>query len=104
MRLGKALGLPFARRRRGLGDGNRQHMSTTALNVDPHERAPPSEQGVVDLAQYTLEQVSRDAEVVLFRGSRSGEAEGSRSTILVQVPVADPPSPATVRSLQQEYA
>jgi serine/threonine protein kinase len=41
---------------------------------------------------------------VLFRGSRKGHEEGSRSSILVQVPVADPPSPATVRSLQQEYA
>src|SRR4029077_1612380 len=30
--------------------------------------------------------------------------EGSRSSILVQMPVADPASPATVRSLQQDYA
>jgi hypothetical protein len=43
-------------------------MSTTAFDVDPRERAPPSEQGVLDLAQYTLEQVRTDAEFVLFRG------------------------------------
>ena len=79
-------------------------MSETAPNADPHERAPQSEQGVVDLSQYTLEHVRRDAEVVLFRGLRSGHQEGSRSTILVRMPVADPPSPATVRSLKQEYA
>jgi PAS domain S-box-containing protein len=51
VRLAKALGLPFARRRRSLGDSNRQHMSTTALNVDSRERAPPPEQGVLDLAR-----------------------------------------------------
>jgi serine/threonine protein kinase len=59
---------------------------------------------VLDLAQYTLEQVRRDTELVLFRGLRGGHEEGSRSSILVQVPVADPPSPATVRSLQEDYA
>jgi predicted ATPase/signal transduction histidine kinase len=79
-------------------------MGTTALDVDARERAPPSEQGVLDLAQYTLQQVRGDAELVLFRGLRSGHEEGSRSSILVQVPVADPPSPATVRSLQEDYA
>src|ERR1700728_5000016 len=79
-------------------------MSTTALDVDARQRAPPSEQGVFDLAQYTLVQVRRDAELVLFRGLHSGHEEGSRSSILLQVPVAAPPSPATVRGLQQEYA
>jgi PAS domain S-box-containing protein len=79
-------------------------MSTTAFDTDSRERSPPSEQGLFDLAQYTLEQVRRDAELVLFRGSRNAQGEGSRSSILVQVSVADPPSPATVRSLQQEYA
>jgi PAS domain S-box-containing protein len=79
-------------------------MSTTTLDVDSRERAPPSEQGVLDLAQYTLQQVRRDTELVLFRGLRSSHEEGSRSSILVQVPVADPPSPATVRRLQEDYA
>jgi PAS domain S-box-containing protein len=79
-------------------------MRTTALDVDSRERAPPPERDVLDLSQYTLEPVRRDAELLLFRGFHSGHEEGSRSSILVQVPVADPPSPATVRSLQQEYA
>jgi PAS domain S-box-containing protein len=79
-------------------------MSTTAPDVDSHERAPPSEQGVVDLAQYTLQQVRRDAELVLFRGLRKVREEGSRPSILVRVPVTDPPASATVRSLQEEYA
>jgi PAS domain S-box-containing protein len=79
-------------------------MGTTARDVDSHNRAPPSEQGVIDLAQYTLEQVRRDAELVLFRGLRKVREEGRRPSILVRVPVADPPAPATVRSLQEEYA
>jgi PAS domain S-box-containing protein len=79
-------------------------MSTTALDVDSHERAPPSEQSVLDLAQYSLKLVRRDAELALFRGLRNGHEKGNRSSILVQVPVADPPSPATVRSLQEDYA
>src|SRR5258706_12081630 len=86
------------------GGSNRQHMGTTALDVDSRERAPPSEEGVLDLAQYTLEQVRRDAELVLYRGLRKVREEGSRPSILVRVPVADPPSPSTVRSLQEEYA
>jgi hypothetical protein len=45
-------------------------MSTTALDVDSRERAPPLEEGALDLAQYALEQVRRDAELVLFRGLR----------------------------------
>jgi hypothetical protein len=51
VRLANALGLPFARRRRSLGDSNRKHMSTTALDVDSRERALASEQGVLDLAR-----------------------------------------------------
>jgi hypothetical protein len=46
-------------------------MSTTAVDVDSRERAP-SELGVLDLAQYTLEQVRMDGELVLSRGLRSG--------------------------------
>jgi PAS domain S-box-containing protein len=79
-------------------------MSTTTLDVDSRERASASEQGVFDLTQYALEPVRRDSELVLFRGLRKVREEGSRSSILVQVPVADPPSPATVRRLQEEYA
>src|SRR5258708_23519233 len=86
------------------GDSNRQHMGTTALDVDSRERAPPSEEGALDLAQYTLEQVRRDAEFVLFRGLRKVREEGSRPSILVRVPVADLPAPTTVRSLQEEYS
>ncbi len=59
---------------------------------------------MLDLARYELEQVRRDAELVLFRGLRKVREEGSRPSILVRVPVADPPAPVTVRSLQEEYA
>jgi serine/threonine protein kinase len=79
-------------------------MSTTALDVGSPERAPSPEQGGHDLAQYTLEQVRRDAELVLFRGLRKVRKEGGRPSILVRVPIADPPAPATVRSFLKEYA
>jgi PAS domain S-box-containing protein len=79
-------------------------MGTTALHVDFLSRAPSSEQGELDLAQYTLEQVRRDPEIVLFRGFRKVREEGSRPTILVRVPAADPPAPATVSTLEEEYA
>ena len=38
-------------------------MSTSALDVDSRERASPPDHGVIDLAQYKLEQVRRDAEL-----------------------------------------
>jgi hypothetical protein len=79
-------------------------MSTTALDVDSRERAPPPQEGVLDLAQYILEKVRRDTELVLFRGLRKIREEGSRPSILVRVPVADRPAPAIMRSLQDEYA
>src|ERR1700723_3759569 len=41
----KALGVPFARRRRSLGDRSLQLMSTTELEVEPHEYALPSGRG-----------------------------------------------------------
>jgi PAS domain S-box-containing protein len=79
-------------------------VSTPALDVDSSERASPPGEGVLDLAQYKLEQVRRDAELVLFRGLRKVREEGIRPSILVRVPVADPPTPATVRRMQEEYA
>src|SRR5260221_1460947 len=78
-------------------------MSTTVLDVDSRERAPPPEGGL-DLAQYKLEQVRRDAELVLFRGFLKVREAGTRPSIRVRVPVGDPPAPATGRSMQEEYA
>jgi hypothetical protein len=53
---------------------------------------------VLDLALYSLKLVRKDAELALFRGSRNGHEEGSGSSILVQVPVADPPSRCSIYS------
>jgi len=78
-------------------------MGTTALDVDSRERAPPSEQGVLDLAQYKLEQLQSDAEFVLFRGFHQGLGEAGRPSILVRAPAADPPSSACLRRMQEEY-
>jgi PAS domain S-box-containing protein len=78
-------------------------MSTTVLDVDSRERAPPSEQGVLDLAQYTLQQLQSDGEFVLFRGLRKGLGEAGLPSILVRAPAADPPSSACLRRMQEEY-
>src|ERR1700719_3880927 len=51
VRLTKALGVPFVRRRRSLGESSLQRMSTTDLEVEFHEHALPSEQGVLDVAR-----------------------------------------------------
>jgi serine/threonine protein kinase len=59
---------------------------------------------VLDLAQYTLQQLHRDAEFVLFRGFHKELGEAGQPSILVRAAVADPPSPATVRKMQHEYA
>src|SRR6266850_7172510 len=75
-------------------------MSRTSKDLLLDEGAQPlPEERAFDLAQYTLQQVRRDAEFVLLRGQA-----GSRPSILVRVPVADPLSPATLRKMQHEYA
>src|ERR1700723_1335391 len=47
----KALGVPFARRRRSLGDRSLQLMSTTELEVESHEYALPSARGELGAAR-----------------------------------------------------
>ena len=59
---------------------------------------------MLDLAQYTLQQLRSDAEFVLFRGFYRGFCEADRASILVRAAVADPPSPATLGKMQHEYA
>jgi PAS domain S-box-containing protein len=56
-----------------------------------------------DSSQYTLQEVQRDAEFVLLRGHRAGQAEASGRSVLVRTPVADPPSTASLRKLRTEY-
>jgi hypothetical protein len=83
---------------------NRQGMSTTSIRLGFPERVQPSLQVVLDLAQYTLQQLQSDAEFVLFRGFHKGLGEAGRPSILVRAAVADHPSPATLRKMQHEYA
>jgi hypothetical protein len=52
VRLAKALGVPFARRKRSPGDSNLQLMSTTELEVESHEHALPSSRGELDVAHH----------------------------------------------------
>jgi serine/threonine protein kinase len=87
-----------------LEQSNRQGMSTISIRLGPPERAQPSLQVVVDLAPYTLQQLQQRAEFVLFRGFHKGLGEAGRPSILVRAAVADPPSPATLRKMQHEYA
>ena len=61
-------------------------------------------QVVLDLAQYTLQQLQSDAEFVFFRGFYKGLGEAGQPSILVRAPVASHPSPATLRKMQHEYA
>jgi PAS domain S-box-containing protein len=78
-------------------------MSTTSIRLGPSGSPRPSLQVVLDLGQYTLQQLRGDAEFRLFRGFHNGLGEAGRPTILVRAAVADPPLPATLRRMQHEY-
>ena len=62
-----------------------------------------SQELALELGEYTLHPLQRDAEFVLFRGYRRDFGEASAPTILVRAPVPDPPSPACLRRMQEEY-
>jgi len=69
------------------------------------ERAQPQPQAVVlDLAQYTLEQLRSDGEFVLHRGHHVGSGEAPRPSILLLTPVSAHPSPSSIRSIEHEYS
>src|ERR1700737_12643 len=88
-----------------LGKGNRIGMSTPSTDLGSAHRAQPlSQERVPDLARYTLQPLQRGVEFEPFRGCYGGLGEGSRPSILVRAPVADPPSPASLRKMQEEYA
>ena len=73
MRLCRALGSPFTRRKRSLGDSNRQQMSTTGLDVDSRERGPPPEQRVHDSARVPAAEQLDLATALKVSGDISGE-------------------------------
>src|SRR5271168_1831551 len=77
-------------------------MSRVSEELGASERVQPLLQ--LDLAHYTLQPVRADAEFELFRGHHSDPGEASRSTLLVRTPVADPPSTASLRRMQEEYS
>jgi hypothetical protein len=58
----------------------------------------------LELSHYSLQRLQKDAQWVLLRGYPRSLREASRPTILVRAPVADPPSPACLRRMQDEYA
>ena len=80
-------------------------MVTTSIDLGSAESAQqPPREGVPDLAHYRLEQLQRDTEFELFRGCLSGPQDASAPSILVRTPIADHPSPASLRSMQEEYS
>jgi PAS domain S-box-containing protein len=80
-------------------------MNTTSIDLGSAESArPPLPEGAPDLAQYRLQQLQRDTEFVLFRGYLSGPLDASAPSILVRTPIADKPSPASLRRMQEEYS
>ena len=72
--------------------------------VSPESAPPLPQELALELGHYTLQPLQRDTEFVLFRGYRRDPAQGRGPTILVRAPVADPPSPACLRRMQEEYA
>jgi len=69
----------------------------------PSESAPP-QAVVLDLAQYTLEQLRSDGELVLHRGHHVTSGEASGPSILLLSPVSEHPSRSTLRGMQREYS
>src|SRR5262245_12628521 len=61
---------------------------------------------VMDLAHYRLETLHQDGEFILYRGRRrtNAETETDPSSILALSPVAEHPSPTTIRKIQQEFS
>ena len=59
---------------------------------------------LLDLAQYTLEQLCGNGEFVLHRGHPARPGEGSRASILVLATVSERPSAACLARLEHEYA
>ena len=72
--------------------------------VSPESAPPLLQELALELGHYTLQPLQRDTEFVLFRGYRRDLAQTRGPTILVRAPVADPPSPACLRRMQEEYA
>jgi hypothetical protein len=89
VRLAKVLGVPFARRRRSLGDSSLQLMSTTELEVESHEHALPSARGELDVARY------------LPTGQ---ETPVTTSTSTIAAPVAEELDLATALKLSEEIS
>jgi serine/threonine protein kinase len=55
---------------------------------------------MMGLSEYLLETLREDAEFVLYRGRRRGDA----SSVLALAPVAEQPTPATLKPLHHEYS
>src|SRR5882672_6517601 len=85
------------------GCGESYSVSSSDLGSAGSAQPPPRE-GVPDLAHYRLQQLQRDTEFELFRGSLSGPGDASAPSILVRTPIADHPAPASLRRMQEEYS
>jgi len=77
----------------------------TGIDLDTPESAQSQSQAVLlDLAQYTLEQLRSDRELVLYRGHAGTPSGASRASILLLSPVSEHPSRSSLRKMQHEYS
>jgi len=63
----------------------------------------PSHTDMLDLAQYTLEQLRSDGEIVLYRARPGTPSEASRTSVLLLSPVSEHPSRSSLGRMQHEY-
>ena len=55
---------------------------------------------MIELSRYAFEALRKDEEFILYRGRRQGDA----SQILVLSPVAEYPTPESLKRLEHEYS
>ena len=77
----------------------------TGIELDIRNSSQRQSQGaVLDLAQYALEELRRDGEMVLYRGRHRAPSEAILRAILLLAPVSEHPSPASLARLEHEYS
>ena len=58
----------------------------------------------MDVSDYKLETLRRDAEFVLYRGLAESQTDKSPSRLLILVPVLERPAPETLRRMEHEFS
>ena len=58
----------------------------------------------MELSEYTLETLRKDAEFILYRGQHPRQTEASPPSILVVTPVSERPALGSLRRMEHEYS